>query len=97
MEKISGLISIARKAGYVIIGQDNLSKYDKKLYLFLIDTKAGNSLSREMKFLSENKKIPLFQVEDLGKLVSIDNCKAIGIKNKAISENIIECLLKGEK
>ncbi len=97
MEKISGLISIARKAGYVIIGQDNLSDYDKKMYLLLMDKNAGSSLSREMKFISEKKKIPLFQVENLGKLVSIENCKAIGIKNKAISENIIECLLKGEK
>lgn len=95
MKEISGLISIARKAGFAIIGQDNLKSYDKKLYLLLVDKNAGNSLKREMKYLSNDKNIPLFELEGLGQVVTIENCKAIGIKNKAISENIIKCI-KGE-
>ena len=96
MNKISGLINIARKAGYVIVGQDDLSGYAKKLYLILMDKNAGSSLSREMNYLSKKKGVPIFQIDDLGNLVSIENCKVLGVKNKAISENIIECLLKGE-
>lgn len=93
---IGGLISIARKAGYVIIGQNNLLGYDKKLFLILLDNTAGNSLSREMNFLSKNRDIPLIVLDKLAELAAIENCKVIGIKNKAISENIIKCLSKGE-
>ena len=96
MNNVNGLLSIARKAGYVIIGQDNLTDYKKKLYLVLMDKNAGNSLSREMNFLAKKDNIPLLQVDDLEKLVSIKNCKAVGIKNKAISDKIIESLKKGE-
>ena len=95
MSSVNGLISIARKAGYVIIGLENLKGYDKKMYLLLVDKTAGSSLSREMNFLAKTKNIPLIQVDNLGSLVAIENCKAVGLKNKAISENLIESL-KGE-
>ena len=96
LNKVSGLISIAKKAGYVIVGQDKLSGYDKKLYLILMDKSAGKSLVREMSFLSQKKNLHLQIVEDLENLVTIKNCKVIGIKNKALSEKIIESMLKGE-
>ena len=95
MNKIQGLISIARKAGFVIIGKEKLATYTKKLYLLLIDKSAGNSLLREMKFLSENRDIPLLEIENLAELVSIENCKAIGLKNKALSKKKKKCV-KGE-
>lgn len=96
LNKVKGLISIARKGGYVIIGKDNLEKYTQKLYLLLVDKSAGNSLVREMKILSQRRDIPSLLVEDLQFLVGIGNCKVIGLKNKAISENIEKCL-KGEE
>ena len=95
MNRLKGLISIARKAGFVIIGKDNLTSYRKKLYLVLLDKTAGNSLLREMNFISENRNIPILEVENLAEVVGIENCKVIGLKNKAMSENIEKCL-KGE-
>lgn len=95
MNKIEGLISISRKAGFVIIGLDNLKGYDKKLYLLLVDVTAGKSLKREINFLAQKTNAQLFELENLGDLIGIENCKVVGLKNKAISENIIECL-KGE-
>ncbi len=95
MNKLKGLVSISRKAGYTIIGKDNLSTYTKKLYLLLVDKTAGNSLIREMKFISENRNVPILYVENLADLVGLDNCKAVGLKNKAMSESIEKCV-KGE-
>lgn len=95
MNRLKGLISIARKAGFVIIGKDNLASYRKKLYLVLLDKTAGNSLLREVNFISENRNIPILEVENLAEVVGIENCKVIGLKNKAMSENIEKCL-KGE-
>lgn len=96
MNKLKGLISIAKKAGYVVIGAENLKNYNKKLFLLVIDAGAGNSLKREMNFLAQKRNLPLLEVENMADLVVIDNCKAIGIKNKCMSENIEKCL-KGEQ
>lgn len=95
MNRTKGLVGLARKAGYVIIGRENLVKYTKKLYLLIVDKTAGSSLLREMKFLSENRNLPLLEVENLADLVGIENCKAVGVKNKAMSESI-EKSVKGE-
>lgn len=95
MNKINGWLSIARKAGYCIIGQDKLASYDKKLYLILLDKNTGKALEREMNFLSKEKHIPLFYVDNLAEMLAIENCKVVGIKNKAISENLIKSI-KGD-
>ncbi len=87
------MISIARKGRYVVIGLDNLKAHTQKLYLLLVDKNAGKSLSREMHFMSEKKQIPLIEIENLSEI--IEKCKAVGIKNKAISESIVK-MLKGE-
>ena len=95
LNKINGWLSIARKAGYCIIGQDKLLDYDKKLFLIVIDKVAGKSLEREMRHLSQEKNLPLIYVENLAQILGIENCKVVGIKNKSISEQLIESL-KGE-
>ncbi len=95
MSKLTGWISIARKAGYCIIGQDKLLDYDKKLYLILLDESAGKALERQMNFLSKEKDIPLLMVDGLSHMLAIENCKVLGIKNKAISENLIK-IIKGD-
>ena len=95
LNKLIGLISIARKAGFCIIGQDNLRNYDKKLYLILLDKNAGSSLQRQMNFLANDKNIPLILIDNLSEMLAIENCKVVGIKNKAISENLIKSL-KGD-
>jgi hypothetical protein len=95
LSSVEGLINIARKAGFVIVGGENLSNYTKKLYLLIMDNTAGNSLKREMQFLSEKRNLKILTVDNLSKIVGIENCKAIGIKNKSFAENIEKCL-KGE-
>lgn len=95
LNNISGLISIARKAGFCIIGQDRLLSYDKKLYLVLLDNSAGKALERQMNFLTKDLNIPLLRVDNLAEMLALKNCKVLGIKNKAISENLIKSL-KGD-
>ncbi len=95
MKEIDGLISIARKAGYCIIGQDNLLGYEKKLYLILIDKDAGNSLSKSIKYMSERRNVELLILDNLSEKINIENCKVLGIKNKGLSEEIIK-RIKGE-
>lgn len=90
--QLNGYINISRKAGYLIVGSDNLKGYNKKLYLVIYDTSAQKNTLKVVEEL-KNKNIPIFAVEDLEKITSIKNCKIVGIKNKELSE-IIANLLK---
>lgn len=97
INKIKGLIHIAEKAGYVIIGADNLKAYSKKLFLILKAQQCGTNLDK----IANNKKtetacdIQEFENNLLEELCGKTNCKIIGIKNKGISEEILK-IIRGE-
>ncbi len=95
MKDLKGLLNISRKAGYLIIGGENIEKHTQKMFVIVLDEKSGNSLKREMTHISNERKIPLLFVQDLEKLIGIENCKAVALKNKALSEEIIK-IIKGE-
>jgi len=85
--KIKGYINIANKAGYLIIGADNLKNYNKKLYLMLADKTAGKNL---FKIANLKHDIPLVILDDFFDYVGIENCKIIGIKNLGLSQEILK-------
>lgn len=65
------------------------------MFVIVLDEKSGNSLKREMTHISNDRQIPLLFVQDLEKLIGIENCKSVALKNKALSEEIIK-IIKGE-
>ena len=87
--KAKGYLNISHKGGYLVIGSDKLDGYDKKLFLILIDEKAGKN---SKKIGASFKDVKLLEVENLEELVSIRACKIVGVKNKQLSEKIIEAL-----
>ena len=95
MKDVKGIIGICRKAGYAIIGGENIKNNPHKMYLILIDKSSGNSLKREINYLSVSRKIPFLEVEGLANMIGIENCKAVAIKNKALSDEILK-MIKGE-
>ena len=84
-EKVKNYLGICHKAGYLIIGSDNLKNYDKKLYLILIDNDNSKTIQKTVSRFSEVEKI---EIENLGELLSIASCKVVGIKNFGLSEEI---------
>ena len=95
MKTLNGIINICRKAGYLIIGGENIKNNPHKMYLILIDKSSGNSLKREINYLLVSRKIPFLEVEELANMIGIENCKAVAIKNKALSDEILK-MIKGE-
>ena len=88
--KLQGYLNIAKKAGYVIIGGEKLYNYNKKLYLVIYDnTSEKNTLKVVEKIKQRN--IPIFSIDNLQDIVSIKNCKIIGIKNKNLSDIMMQC------
>lgn len=92
VEKIKGYLNISHKAGYIIVGGEKLEKYDKKLYLVLYDKLAQKNTRKIVEKLKENKDLIILEIEDLESLVSIKNCKIIGLKNKKLSEIIYKLI-----
>ena len=88
-DKVKGYLGICNKAGYLIIGGDNLKKYDKKMYLLLVDNEVTKTLQKIInKFSSTGVEVLL--VENLASLVEIENCKIVGVKNYGLSMEIIK-------
>ena len=95
MKTLNGIINICRKAGYLIIGGENIKNNPHKMYLILIDKSSGNSLKRGINYLLVSRNIPFLEVEGLANMIGIENCKAVAIKNKALSDEILK-MIKGE-
>ncbi len=93
---IKRYIGIAQKGGYAIVGQDNLKNYSKKLYLLLYTSPTKNLLKiiKSIKSTTNYEIISLPQKEFLN-ITNIKNCKIIALKNKAISDKILESM-RGE-
>ena len=91
-DKAKGYLSIANKAGYLIIGGDKLSQHKQKLYLVLVDESAGKS---SLKIAARFEGVtPVLEVAQLGELSGIATCKILGVKNKNLSDLIQENLTK---
>ena len=90
--KIKELLGIANKAGYLIIGSDNLKGYDKKLYLLLKSESAGRTIEKITNYIykKNNCNVFTFCESEFLQMTNISNCKIVGIKNKGISEEIIK-------
>ena len=88
IDKIKGLINIANKAGYLIIGSDALKGYNKKLYLLLYDLDIGKNTQKIVNQFKLNTDCIVYGIEDCiyCKIVNVPNCKIVGIKKKGISE-----------
>lgn len=97
INKIKGLVNISNKAGYLIIGADNLKKYNKKLYLILYSNDSGKSIQKVVNNQKLLTNCDTFEIEaqDFSKIVSIENCKIIGLKNLGLSKEIIK-VIRGE-
>lgn len=97
INKIKGLINISNKAGYLIIGSDILKNYNKKLYLILYSNNGGKNLQKIVTRLKNSTTCESVEIdsEEFSKIVTIPNCKIVGLKNLGLSKEIIK-IIRGE-
>ncbi len=89
--KLQGYINIAKKAGYVIIGGDKLYNYNKKLYLVIYSNDASKNTLKVIEKLKQ-RDVPIIALENLEDIMNIKNCKIIAIKNKNLSDIILDAI-----
>lgn len=95
INKLKGYLNISHKAGYMIVGGEKLDGYNKKLYLVIYDNSAQKNTLKVVEKI-KIKNIPVVSVDNLEELISIKNCKIIGLKNKDLSD-IIYAMLKDKE
>ncbi len=95
LKKANGYLNLAKSGNYVIWGTDGFKGYTHKLYLVIYREDYGKTIEKTLgRFGDSVYKIKL-HYNDFNELVETDNSKIIGIKNKGLSEQIIN-LLRGE-
>ncbi len=96
LRRAKGYINIARRANYIIWGVDNLNEYTKKMYLVVYRQDYGKTIEKLLQRISNpDVKLICLAVEDFNFFAGTDKSKIFAIKNKGISEQIIN-LLRGE-
>ncbi|MFI3241581.1 MAG: DUF448 domain-containing protein [Alphaproteobacteria bacterium] len=87
-------ISLAKKAGGLIIGLDNIKK-ERDNISFFIDANQESDGYKKIKALAKEKEIfCLYNLEELELALNLSNCAHLGIKNSPISKSVFENLYK---
>lgn len=90
MSKIETYLGLSRKSNQIVIGQDNLKRFSKKLYLIVVSLTATDNLKDLAIRLAEKFKCDLVQtLIPLEEIIHINGCKIIGLTSNTLSEAII--------
>ena len=94
LKKANGYVNIANRGGYLIWGSDGLKGYTHKLYLIIYREDFGKTIEKTLLRFKDIYSIKL-NTREYNMIVGSENSKIVAIKNKGISEQIIN-LLRGE-
>ena len=87
---ISKYVGLAIRAGNVVYGIDNIKKFSKKINLIIYCHTASTNLQKSLSRLVQVNGLPVVQLAEhtLDSLIHTTNCKAIGITNPHLAEQI---------
>ena len=90
-KKLQGYLGILRKGDYLVIGADRLKEYNKKLYLVIIPKNASKNILKVSTHIANDYNIPVIEVplEDMGECIGLNSCQILGVKNKGLSDAIL--------
>lgn len=92
VNKINNYLGICKKAGYLIIGSDNLQDYHQKLYLIIVNGEKTSTITKLIKRKMEEYEnvMCIIAKEPFSQAIGLQNCKIVGVKNKGITEEILK-------
>lgn len=91
--KIAGYLNLARKSNNLIIGTENLKKYNKKLYLIVLSKTAGKNAGAVAEKQKERTDCEIVVADiDLAEILNINNCQIVALKNKGFADMVIQNL-----
>ncbi len=90
--KFISYINLARKAGCVVYGLDNITQ-NKKICLILCSLEMSKGNREKLKSIANMKNIPIYEVENLSIIFGSGKTYAVGIKEPNLAHSI-ENILK---
>lgn len=91
--KIAAYLNLARKSNNLIIGTENLKKYNKKLYLIILTKTAGKTAEAVAQKQKERTQCEVVAENiDLAEILNINNCQIVALKNKGFADMVIQNL-----
>ncbi|HHT44556.1 MAG TPA: L7Ae/L30e/S12e/Gadd45 family protein [Fastidiosipila sp.] len=101
-ERFLSHLGLARRAGKILIGQDQLQdgKHRDDLFLIVMTEDAGSTVRRKTEALSERRQIPLlvaFDRDELGRALGVGRCSIVGIIDKGFADALINKAPDGSK
>ncbi len=89
-------IGLARKAGAVLFGIDNIISSRKPVHLILLsESEASENLVKKVNGFLANKNIKLISLKyTLDSILGTQNCKVIGLTNLELSKKVYSLINK---
>lgn len=90
--KIKTYINFAIKSNKIVYGLDNISAYNKKAFLIIIDEGVNAKFKQNIINIATKLQTPLVEAaqEILNEMLNTSNCKAILLRNKSLADAIIK-------
>lgn len=90
--KLNSYLGLAKKAGAVVYGLENIKKNKNKICVVVLSCDATEKMVAHIMNLT-NKKfyVRILKEKTLDELLNTSNCKVIGITNKGFESPVINC------
>lgn len=90
MNKIKSYLGLSLKSNRVVIGQDRLKEYNKKVYLLVLSPNASNNLKDLAVRLKDKFNCPLIQTkENLEDIICRAGCKIIALTMESLAKAVL--------
>lgn len=89
MNKLKSYIGLCFKSNSVVIGQEQLKRYKKRIYLLILGQDASQNLKDLALRLSEKFACKCVQANTkLNEVTNLEGCKILGITNESLGKVI---------
>jgi len=90
LNKIKSYLGLSIKSGKIVIGQDRLKDYNKKVHLIVVSPTASQNLKDLSLRLKEKFGCELIETkEDLESLLSRSGCKIVGLTMESLAQAVL--------
>lgn len=89
--KLKSYVGFALRSNSTTFGLENVKKSFKKVFCVLFDEGLSENTKKQVQNFCNEKKIKLKQLKSIDSVFNTTNCKIVGITNKELSKQILEC------
>ena len=90
--RLKTYVGFVLRSNSAVFGFDNLKKSFKKVFCVVCDKTLGENTKNQITNFCESKKVALKELKSsVDSVFNTTNCKVVGITNKELAKQILEC------